>query len=235
MLFKIMLNHIHLWQIPLNLTLPDLLDHCKAILPADEQKRADRFIFEKHHRRFVFAHFALRKILSNYINITPENIEFTLLSHGKPEILKTQNPNNIEFNLSHSGETALVGLRTEKTIGVDIEYHSVRELLGIAQTVFSDAECQSLLEAHNSTELTMRFFHVWAQKEAFIKAKGMGLSYPLKDFTVSATAPAKLIEAKHENITDWYLHSFQSTPDAHSAFATLNPVEKIHYFDFSYQ
>ncbi len=211
-------------------------------MPPDELERADRFIFEKHRRRFIFAHYGLRKILSDYLNILPENIEFTILSHGKPELINQQNPNHIEFNLSHSGETALVALRTEKAIGVDIEYHRDREFLGLADHVFSDLECKTLNAINsnncdhtdNDSEEIHAFFHIWAQKEAFIKAIGQGLSYPLKEFSVSATEPAKLLEAQHENIHDWYLHSFQPNPESHAAIATLNPVEDIAYFDFSY-
>lgn len=229
-------NGIHLWLVPLNPTVsaPEangLMDTCYHVLSKEEQDRADSFVFERHRRRFIFAHFALRKILGDYLEQLPEEIQFATLPKGKPILINSQNAKNIQFNLSHSGEMALVGLRTEKTIGVDIEFHRDRELLGIADHVFSDKECQQL-SSLKEKELVDAFFHIWAQKEAFIKAVGDGLAYPLKDFTVSHQPPASLLEAVHEKKAEWYLYSFQPTTEAHAAIATLNPVSEIVYFDF---
>ena len=225
-------NHIHLWQIPLNS--PSYAQY-DIVLPVDEKKRAYRFVFEKHRRRFILAHFALRKILSEYLAISPEKIRFEELSHGKPILIAEQNPLHLEFNLSHSGETALLGLRLEKIIGVDIEYHRTRDYLELAEHVFSDKEYKTLLAIDNKEEQMNAFFHIWAQKEAFIKAIGQGLSYPLKDFSVSAFFPGALIEAMHEDKSQWFVHSFKPFIDAHVAIATLNPVKEIETFSFNFQ
>lgn len=223
-------NHIHLWQIPLD-EIPNYMPY-QTILPSDEKERANRFIFEKHRRRFTLAHFALRKILSKYLALPPESIMFEALSHGKPVLQTKQNPLHIEFNLSHSGETALLGLRLDKIIGVDIEYHRTRDFLDLAEHVFSDKECQILFDIKGEDAQMNAFFHIWAQKEAFIKAIGQGLSYPLKDFSVSPLPPAALLEALHEDKSLWYFHSFKPFSDAHAAIATLIPVEKFSLFKF---
>ncbi len=225
-------NHIHLWQIPLNIELYEKYD---AVLPPDEKKRAYRFIFEKHRRRFILAHFALRKILSQYLDVSPEMIMFQELSHGKPVLIAEQNPFHLEFNLSHSGETALLGLRLNTIIGVDIEYHRTRDYMELAEHVFSDTECMALKSITDTKEQMNAFFHIWAQKEAFIKAIGQGLSYPLKDFSVSARFPAALIDAVHENKSHWHFYSFKPFSDAHAAVATLHPVEKIETFAFIFE
>lgn len=230
---KIGLNCIHLWQISLNPSKAITLEYYFQYLSAKEQERANRFVFEKHRRRFIFAHFALRKILSKYVNVLPENILFEILSHGKPQLTPAQNPENITFNLSHSQEHALIGICREKTIGVDIECHREREFLGIAEHVFSEQECE-MLNTTSENEQIDAFFHIWTQKEAFIKAIGQGLAYPLKDFSVSATPPARLIEAKHENVADWYFQSFKPHTNAHAAIVSLNPIAHVLFFDFEY-
>lgn len=248
-------NHIHLWQISLDSI--SSLETYYAILPVDEKKRADRFVFDKHRQRFILAHFGLRKILSGYLNIAPEKIQFETLSHGKPQIHQDQRyyqyrtpinqfihheaqdwtpiKHSLEFNLSHSEDVALLGIRTEKMIGVDIEYHQDREFLGIAEHVFSEKECQILAGLSDPLQI-QSFFHVWAQKEAFIKAIGQGLSYPLKTLTVASLPPAGIIEKNdaHPDLNDWYMHSFQPNPHCQAAVATLNPIEKITFFDFIY-
>lgn len=232
---------IHIWQIALDA--PWVLPQQKnnyAVLSPDEQVRADRFVFEKHRRRFIAAHAALRKILGDYLQLLPHEIIFETTHYGKPEIAAHQNSNTLMFNLSHSGETALVGLRTEKMIGIDIEYYQDdREFLGIAEHVFSESECAALsVETITETEKIQRFFHIWAQKEAFIKAIGQGLSYPLKEFSVSPELPAallsdKLLASRGEMLDDWYFHSFKPLRDAQAAIATLKPVEQVSYFCFT--
>jgi len=231
-------NCIHFWEINWpsqerfnqnNYPIPAQLAEYFAVLTPEEQARAQRFVFAKHSRRFIFAHFALHQILSRYLNLPPQTIQFTKNAHGKPELLAHQNPHHLEFNLSHSQDSAVIGLRTQKPIGVDIEYHSEREWLSLAKHSFSEQEYEALkslpLSQHQES-----FFHIWAQKEAFIKAIGLGLSYPLKTFSVSALPPASLIETESEEKNQWFLHSYQPHPQAHIAIATLKPVIHIEYF-----
>lgn len=234
-------HHVHLWQIPLDLNTS--LEDRYAILPPDEKKRADRFVFDKHRRRFILAHFALRKILGRYLDIPPEKIQFETLSHGKPQLHPEQRyyhdqtsiKHPLEFNLSHSEDIALLGIRTDKMIGVDIEYHQDREFLGIAEQVFSEQECQILTKLLDTLQIKS-FFHIWAQKEAYIKAIGQGLSYPLKTLTVASLPPAGIIEKNdaHPDLNDWYMHSFQPNLQCQAAIATLKPIEKIIFFNFIY-
>lgn len=193
-------SRIDLWQF----SLEEELHEAYQLLNVEEQARADRFYFEKHKRRFATSRAAVRIILGRYLNLPPEQLEFSYNAQGKPSVINLQ---KLQFNLSHTEDTALLAVGKNFPLGVDIERYSARPYEGIAKHLFSDQELEDLAKAPPSLKPAL-FFHVWAQKEAFIKASGLGLSYPTKDFTVPTTFPTKqLVEDKLHNTT-WHLRSF---------------------------
>ena len=194
-------NEVDIWEIPLVNTFADL---DLATLAEDEITRYQRFLFPKHKVRFALARIALRRILGNYLNTPPQEIEFSYSSHGKP-MLKSNC--NLQFNLSHSQDLALLAVTQQHPIGIDVEYFSPRPYLGIAEHLFSQAEIAAL-EKLSAAFTPWAFFSVWAQKEALIKAVGLGLSYPTKNLTVPLMAePYYLIEDTYSNVT-WKIASF---------------------------
>lgn len=150
------------------------------LLNEEEKKRAHRFHFPRHQRRFIVARAMMRKILANYLDEKPEQISFEYNKQGKPFITHMS---KIEFNLSHSGELALLAVGQNASMGVDLEFFSERPYDEIGRNLFSTAE-RTELARQNFHIKSLIFFHIWAQKEAFIKASGLGLSYPTEQFTV---------------------------------------------------
>ncbi len=193
-------SRIDLWQFSLE------HEHHAAdqLLNADERARADRFYFSRHKRRFATARATLRIILSRYLNTAPERLEFSYNPHGKPSVINSQ---KLQFNMSHTEDMAVLAIGKTFPMGVDIEKYSARPYEGIAKTLFSEQEFAEFQKAPPSIKPAI-FFHVWAQKEAFIKASGLGLSYPTKEFTVPTAIPTKqLVDDPLHNIT-WQLRSF---------------------------
>src|SRR5262245_61483501 len=145
--------------------------------------------------RYVVGRGILRKILSAYLAIGPGELRFTYNEYGRPAVSDDQNDRGLNFNLSHSAELALYAVTGGRVVGIDIEY--MREdfaSLEIAEHFFSRDEVAAL-KSLPADQRTAGFFNCWSRKEAFIKAKGMGVSYPLDRFTVSLApgeAPALL-------------------------------------------
>ncbi|RUR20212.1 4'-phosphopantetheinyl transferase superfamily protein [Legionella sp. km535] len=193
-------SRIDLWQF----SLEHELHVADQLLNADERARADRFYFSRHKRRFSTARATLRIILSRYLNTAPERLEFTYGPHGKPAVVNSQ---KLQFNISHTGDLALLAVGKGYAMGVDIEKYSARPYQGIAKNLFSEQEYIEFRKAPDSMKPAL-FFHVWAQKEAFIKASGLGLSYPTKEFHVPTTMPTKqLVDDPLHNLT-WHLRTF---------------------------
>lgn len=193
-------SRIDLWQFSLKNEFGD----ASQLLNPEERARAARFYFERHQRRFTVARSMMRIILSRYLNTAPDRLEFTYSAHGKPEVINSQ---RLQFNLSHSGDLALLAVGKNHPLGVDIEYYSARPFEGIARSLFSESELAEFRKVPISLRPAV-FFHIWSQKEAFIKACGLGLSYPTKEFNVPTMIPTKqLVDDPLHNMT-WQLRSF---------------------------
>ncbi len=181
----------HVWLARLKASEEDIA-RAAALLSAEEEERARRFRFERHRRRFVMAHAALRTILGRYLGASPGEVAFRHGPRGKP-YLNEPEP-RIQFNLAHSGELALAAITKEGEIGADIEIHRGMPE-GVARRFFSAAE-NAALTSLPPRERERAFFRCWTRKEAFLKATGEGLSFGLDNFTVSLLPdePAALLD-----------------------------------------
>lgn len=214
-------SRIDLWQFSLKRE----LHAADQLLSSDEKARADRFYFDKHKRRFTIARATLRIILSRYLNAAPEQLEFTYNAQGKPSVTNSQ---KLQFNLSHTGDTAILAVGKGAPLGVDIEQYSARPYEGIAKNLFSKQELNGLAKAPASLKPAL-FFHVWAQKEAFIKASGLGLSYPTKEFTVPTSFPTKQLVEDPLHNTTWQLRSFMPKVACSGALCYHPTVREIRH------
>lgn len=176
-------NDIHIWRASLDqsTTREQLF---RKLLTADELLKADRFRFEKDRRHFTVARGVLRKLLSSYLGCSPATLQFDYSDYGKPS-LTADYASALRFNLAHSGGVALYAFTKVGEIGIDLEF--IRpEFTGdeIARRYFSAREVASL-ECLVEQKRHQAFFNCWTRKEAFIKAKGLGLSLGLDQFDVT--------------------------------------------------
>jgi 4'-phosphopantetheinyl transferase len=78
-------------------------------------------------------------------------------------------------------------------VGCDIErIDETMDWRPIAESLFAPTE-RAALAALPEADRLHGFFQCWARKEAFVKALGQGLSYPLEAFAVSVTPEARLL------------------------------------------
>jgi 4'-phosphopantetheinyl transferase len=225
--FNLLNSAIDIWHIPLYGSTLD--QDLMALLSNDERQRQQRFYFDKHKRRFLYAHSAMRLILANYLNTKACALEFKVYSHGKPYL----DCSAIEFNLSHSKDKALLAVGLNYAMGIDIEFFSDRDFIGLAKHSFSDQE-QKALTSCNEEELRSCFFHIWSQKEAFIKALGLGLSYPTSRFSVSVHPPAMLLKAEQNLINEWQLMSFKPDDNSWGSLCYNPQVKEVNHFAFNH-
>jgi len=185
-------QEVHVWRASLDQ--PALLADFFATLSPDEQKRAARFHFQKDREHYTAARGLLRAILSRYLKLDPADLAFGYSSYGKPYLAGEQ-PDGVRFNISHSHGLALLAFARGRDLGVDVEF--VRPDIAeeeIAERFFSAAEVAAL-RALPASRQAEGFFNCWTRKEAYIKARGEGLSLPLDQFDVSLAPgePAALL------------------------------------------
>ena len=177
-------DEVHVWRARLEQP-PALQESFLRLLSEDERTRANRFHFERDHRRFVLARGFLRSLLARYLQTAPETLSFSYGPYGKPALSGLHAGSSLRFNASHSHELALFAFVHDCEIGIDVEYiQKDFATEDIARHFFSIAEVQTLL-ALRETEKPAAFFRCWTRKEAYIKALGSGLSLPLDEFDVT--------------------------------------------------
>jgi 4'-phosphopantetheinyl transferase len=155
-----------------------------ACLDQDELDRARSQHCPGHAHRFIAAHGGLRHILARYTGQTPVELCFLASPFGKPVL--ANRPDNfppLHFSMSHSGAHALCAVTSVEEIGVDVEQTRNLDVLAMAQRFFSEAEWRSLEDLPHP-QMQDAFFACWTRKEAYVKAKGVGLAWPLNTFTV---------------------------------------------------
>jgi 4'-phosphopantetheinyl transferase len=191
---------------------PEAVRELLAILSSDERQRAGRFAFDLDRRRFIVARGRLRQLLATRLGVRPELVEFTYGAHGKPATARRFAGSNLRFNLSHCGDLAVYAFASGRDIGVDVE--AIRPLPdadAIATRFFSRRENEAY-RALCPCDRPLAFFTCWTRKEAFIKAIGDGLSYPLYRVNVSLAlghAPTMVrLDDTPEDQRRWRLQSF---------------------------
>jgi 4'-phosphopantetheinyl transferase len=180
-----------------------------AVLSPDEIARASRFHFEKDRIHFTRCRSALRGLLADYLLIPAAEIHFEYLTSGKPYLAVDQNPRALQFNVSHSANMALIAVGSEHRLGVDIErIRDDVDTASLAERFFSPRERDGLRALPKPLRVT-GFYACWTRKEAFLKATGDGLSFPLADFSVTThpnRAPAlEDIKGDQEAAKQWSL------------------------------
>jgi 4'-phosphopantetheinyl transferase len=190
-------QEVQVWRLELD-TVPSDGWSWENLLSADERERAGRFHFARDRRRFTAARGLLRTLLGGYLQADPGELRFRYSHKGKPALDGKHQESGLCFNVSHSDEVALLAFARAGELGVDVE--RVRqdcEVQEIAQRFFSSAE-QKALAALPAAQQYRAFFNCWTRKEAFVKAKGGGLSLPLDQFDVSLAPgePAELLATR---------------------------------------
>ncbi|MBI3375939.1 MAG: 4'-phosphopantetheinyl transferase superfamily protein [Betaproteobacteria bacterium] len=227
---------VHVWRASLDRT-PEEIEAFRHLLSPDELRRAERFVFEVHRHRFIAGRGCLRSILARYLAIAPADVAFDYGPQDKPQLAAghaTGQP--LHFNLAHSDALALFAVTGIGAIGVDLE--QIRPdcpAEQIARHFFSDNEVDRLGRLP-SEERATAFFHCWARKEAFIKAKGVGLSLPLDQFdvTLAPGEPASLTRTAWDpgEAAQWSLRSLDAGPGFAAALAVRGHGYRLRCWQF---
>src|SRR6266540_2781066 len=185
---------VHIWLGALDVP-PEKLLELRGVLHPDELARADRFLQPHHRVHSAAARGFLRTLLGRYLGVAPRSVELQFNSFGKPSLAGALAAGGLRFNVSHSHGLALFAFARGRELGVDIE--RIRPDFAtaeIAKRFFSAAESARLCSL-TPEQRSRAFFECWTRKEAYIKARGDGLSRRLDTFEVAfgpGAAPAIL-------------------------------------------
>ncbi len=174
---KIFKNSIEIWDIQLS-------DHgddnifCRSLLTHEELARAAKFLKPADAEGFILSRGLLRRILANCMNIEPATLRFSRNPQGKPFL----EGGELEFNVSHSRDRLLIAVTSGRLVGIDIEFkRDGLNMESIIKRWFAPAEQIAFQTVENPADV---FFEIWAKKEAYVKALGIGIYKELNTFAV---------------------------------------------------
>jgi 4'-phosphopantetheinyl transferase len=182
---------VDLWLMQPARLSPAELERGDRLLTDEERERQRAFFFERNRLEYLVTRGLIRTVLSKYRAIPAAGWRFRRNEYGRPEV---DPPCGLRFNLANHPSLVVCAVHEgEAQLGVDVEpLDRGKEVLDIATTVFAEAEL-SALRALPSASQPDRAVSLWTLKEAYIKARGMGLALPLKDFAFDFTGTSPRI------------------------------------------
>jgi 4'-phosphopantetheinyl transferase len=179
-------DEIHVWYLlPDEIVDPRVLAAYEALLAPDERARRARYHFEHSRREYLFTRALCRATLSRYAPVAPAAWTFAKNEYGRPEIeaAAAATYGALRFNLSNTRGLIALAVARDRDVGIDVEDPSRGgETVAIADRFFSPIEVAALRALPEGAQ-DARFFTYWTLKEAYIKARGMGLAIPLDQFS----------------------------------------------------
>jgi 4'-phosphopantetheinyl transferase len=212
---------VHLWTFDL-----DGLDSSieESVLSDDELERAEQFRHNVDRERWIAGRAALRRILSAYAGVAPGSIGFRYNEFGKPGFADAQHDTLPLFNMSRADRFALCAVAKCVALGVDllrIPEPSVYESL---VRHYCSREERSALEKVSAIERDSAICQLFAYKEAYVKARGVGFSLEPDEITIGhfLTGSPSLVHATGEHDPSrWVLHEVEVVPDHRAALAIV--------------
>jgi 4'-phosphopantetheinyl transferase len=158
-------DEIHLWWG----TAEDFADErWMDLLSGEERRRHAAYRFERDRAHYLAAHALTRTALSHYADVEARAWRFVAGYAGKPAIANELD-RAIGFSLSHADGLVACAIAAECDVGLDVE--NIGRTIGAAEMrfVLAPAERRQIETGEAS------FFDFWTLKEAYLKAKGVGL------------------------------------------------------------
>jgi len=226
-------NEAHLWRVdPKAITDPEIRQAYWNLMTPQEQEKQQRFYFAKGRQEYLVTRALVRSVLSRYYAAEPAAWRFKENRYGRPEIDTPAQAAHLRFNLSHTDGLIVCLVARELEIGVDVE-NITRQTrsLEIAESHFSRQEVMDLSALPKERQHN-RFFEYWTLKEAYIKARGMGLALPLGQFSFHLEAGCPVRISFGPQIDDdpeaWQFAQRFPTPDHLMAVAIRRgPVQDL--------
>jgi 4'-phosphopantetheinyl transferase len=186
-------GQVDLWMVFTADLQPSLLGRYRRLLDESEREQERRFVFLEDRERYVVTRALARIALSRYCDVSPAEWHFGKTKYGRPVILNEDAAAaRLTFNISHTRGLVVLAVTRENELGVDVEHVNARHaILSIAERYFAPDELHDL-SALPEAARQERFFELWTLKEAYAKARGMGLSLPLDQFAFDLTTPGRV-------------------------------------------
>jgi 4'-phosphopantetheinyl transferase len=153
-------------------------DRVLAWLDDAERARAARYRHDADRDLFLAGRALARTLVGRALDIAPEAWRSREGSHGRPEV--DVEGCALRFNLAHSAGLVVCAVAQGRDVGVDIEHRDRPPLdVNLVRRYCSPAEAADIESRGEGWR--DRFLTYWTLKEAYLKARGLGISVPLAE------------------------------------------------------
>jgi 4'-phosphopantetheinyl transferase len=181
-------DHVDVWATQTDdPALRERLRGYRRLLSIEEARRAERFLHADDAMRFIVGRALARTMLSRYADVPPRDWLFVIDGHGRPELAaRPAFAPDLRFNLTHTIGLVACAVTVGREVGIDVEHIGRSVTYDVPERFFSPQEVADLRALPDEDQQTA-FFDYWTLKESYIKARGLGLSLPLRHFTFLRT------------------------------------------------
>jgi 4'-phosphopantetheinyl transferase len=183
----------HAWYAPTSdLQAPGAIDAALGWLTSSERQRYDRYRADEDRHMFLLGRTMARAIVGRCLAVPPTSWQWREGTHGRPEIAEP--PTDLTFNLAHSAGLVVCAVAWGREVGVDVEDLKRPPVEWNVVTRYCAPREVSEIGAHQAWH--DRFLYYWTLKEAYLKARGVGISVPLAQisFELGTNAECPRIE-----------------------------------------
>jgi 4'-phosphopantetheinyl transferase len=203
---------VHAWHANIAILQdPALTDEALRWLDRDERERFDRFTRDEDRSMFLLGRVMARSLVGRALEISPTDWPWRNGPHGRPEVGLANV--RVRFNLAHSAGIVVCALGWDRDIGVDVEHLARRPVeFAVVKRYCSPDEIADITAA--GAEWHDRFLVYWTLKEAYLKARGLGIALPLANISFSLRAPAPAVAFTGALVgtdTRWRFHLVRPT------------------------
>ena len=198
-------DETHIWAIKLQKS-PFYLNQQFGWLSNREKAKARRMLIDEKRSYQIQARAWLRWLLAAYLNTRPELINYQYGTLGKPYLAASHG--QVYFNATDSGTTLLCAFSFKNEMGLDVESTPRKVNFNrIAEKKFTQKE-QAAINSLQVTDRSNAFLAIWTRKEAFGKAIGLGIRYPMKQYHLCDNFESHRQKITDQNGVHWNLFQF---------------------------
>jgi 4'-phosphopantetheinyl transferase len=176
-----------------------------------ERTRYQRFRGDDDRQMFLMGRVMARALVGRALGLPPTAWQWREGPHGRPEIASPETA--LRFNIAHSACLVVCALAAGREIGVDVEDLGRGPIQpGLVSRYFSPTEVADINVGASGWE--RRFLSYWTLKEAYLKARGLGISVHLADIGFALDQPEPRISFSRSmagSQTGWRFHLAQPT------------------------
>lgn len=224
-------HDIHVWAARLDEHI-DRLSEYRALLSDREQSRVSRLRVARTPERYILSRGILRRLLQRYSGQPSSSLAFQFGPKGKPS-LRPIGGKTLSFNNTDSADLAIYAFAWNRELGVDVERRPRRvRAERISRRRFADSEAACIL-SQAADQIDNTFLSCWTRKEAWGKAIGTGIHYPMRDVILCEQMSKAIIDI-NDSSSQWRLMQFNVDEASTACLVAQHTDWQVRAFNYSH-